>query len=194
MKTIYFVRHGQTDYNLNDRLQGHTDQPLNETGRSQARALGEKLRAAGLTFDRVFTSPLCRARETARIVTGWGDERIEVDGRIIEKDLGMYEGVLRADMRPEALAYLQDPYGREAVDGMESIEDVRVRMRSFWEWVKTAEGERILVASHGGALRALFRLLVEPAEIWTEPLLNCALYRVDVADDGTYTKPQKVEL
>ncbi len=65
---LYLVRHGQTPYNAERRLQGQTDIPLSETGRGQARALGERLKNEGARFDALYCSRLKRARETASIV------------------------------------------------------------------------------------------------------------------------------
>ena len=75
---IYVVRHGQTDWNLEGRFQGRIDIPLNEKGKSQAKKTKEKLE--GIKFDKVFSSPLKRALETAKNIT---DETIDIDDRII---------------------------------------------------------------------------------------------------------------
>ncbi len=75
---LYFIRHGETDWNLARRLQGLTDVPLNEKGRLQAKECGDRLRGEGVTFDRVYVSPLVRARETAALITGFGGEKMTV--------------------------------------------------------------------------------------------------------------------
>ena len=67
---IYVIRHGETDYNVRRLFQGQINTDLNDTGRAQARAAAEKIRAMGLTFDRVYSSPLQRAVETVEIITG----------------------------------------------------------------------------------------------------------------------------
>ena len=76
---IYLIRHGQTDYNRQFRLQGRSDIPLNRLGLAQARAAHEALR--GVHFDAVYASPLRRAVDTACIVAGWPEEKIELDPR-----------------------------------------------------------------------------------------------------------------
>ena len=76
MKTLYFMRHGETDMNRAERMQGHTDCPLNDTGRAQAKKAAEALAALGLKFDAVYSSPLSRAAETAAIVSGFAPENI----------------------------------------------------------------------------------------------------------------------
>ena len=87
---IYLIRHGQTDYNRQFRLQGRSDIPLNRLGLAQARAAHEALR--GVHFDAVYASPLRRAVDTACIVSGWPEEKIELDPRLIEIGFGIWEG------------------------------------------------------------------------------------------------------
>ena len=87
---IYIVRHGQTEQNLKKKLQGRSDFPLTELGREQASAVGDAFRDAGIVFDKVYSSPLGRAVETAELIAG--DAPIEVEEALIEMDYGPYEG------------------------------------------------------------------------------------------------------
>ena len=89
---LYLLRHGQTDWNAAHKLQGQTDVPLNETGLKQAREEAKRREEAGITFDRVFSSPLSRAKETARIVSGLPEEEIQTDPRIMEMSFGVDDG------------------------------------------------------------------------------------------------------
>ena len=84
---LYIVRYGETDWNKEGRCQGHSNIPLNEQGRNQAREVREKLK--DVNFDVVFCSPLDRTIETARIIT---DGKIITDDRIIERTLGKMDG------------------------------------------------------------------------------------------------------
>ena len=88
---IYIVRHGQTEKNKANVLQGRSDVPLNEAGRQQAEEVRDRFREAGISFDLVYTSPLIRAVQTAEIIVG--DVRQIVDERLIEMDYGPYEGM-----------------------------------------------------------------------------------------------------
>lgn len=81
---IYIVRHGETDWNKEGKLQGHTDTELNDTGRKQALILKDKLQ--NIHFDKVFVSPLKRTRQTAEIITK--SPQI-IDSRIIERNNGL---------------------------------------------------------------------------------------------------------
>ena len=89
---IYVIRHGETDYNVRRLFQGQINTDLNDTGRAQARAAAEKIRAMGLTFDRVYSSPLQRAVETVEIITGKDSSEIQTDDRLLEMNFGALEG------------------------------------------------------------------------------------------------------
>src|ERR1700735_3011372 len=97
MRRIVFVaRHGETDWNAAGRWQGHTDVPLNDNGRAQARALAERLRGARLAG--VVASDLSRAHETARIVAGeLGVSLAYVERELRERGFGVFEGLTRAE-------------------------------------------------------------------------------------------------
>lgn len=102
---IYLIRHGQTDYNRQFRLQGRSDIPLNRLGLAQARAAHEALR--GVHFDAVYASPLRRAVDTACIVSGWPEEKIELDPRLIEIGFGIWEGSDFRTLGPAGTAFLK---------------------------------------------------------------------------------------
>ena len=95
MTTLLLVRHGETDWNAEGRLQGHTDTPLNDYGRRQARTLADEL--AGEPIDAVYSSDLARARETAEIVGGRLGLTVVVDPGLREKNWGSWEGLTPAE-------------------------------------------------------------------------------------------------
>ena len=121
---IYVVRHGQTDWNLEGRFQGRIDIPLNEKGKNQAKKTKEKLE--GIEFDKVFSSPLKRALETAQIIT---NEPIEIDNRIIERCNGQLEGKLKTEC--ENMVDFTDE--NEQKLGIESLPDFRGRITDFFD-------------------------------------------------------------
>src|SRR5262245_49178794 len=94
---IYLARHGETAWSLSGQHTGLTDIPLTERGERNARRLGERLK--GLTFSRVFTSPLQRARRTCELA-GFGSQAT-VDPDLVEWNYGDYEGKKTADIRKE---------------------------------------------------------------------------------------------
>lgn len=87
---IILVRHGQTDWNLNNLVQGRTDITLNETGILQASETTKNL--SGISIDLVYSSPLSRALKTANIIADDKDISIEIDKRLVERNYGDYEG------------------------------------------------------------------------------------------------------
>jgi len=88
---LLLVRHGETDWNAAGRLQGHTDRPLSDYGREQARRLAEEL--VGEEFDAIYASDLARARETAEIVGAQLDLPVVLDPDLREKNWGTWEGL-----------------------------------------------------------------------------------------------------
>ena len=90
IQMIYLIRHGQTETNKEHRLQGRSDIPLNDLGRKQAQTAAGWFRSQGIVFDIIYSSPLIRAVETARIIAP--DAHIDTDERIIEIDYGIYVG------------------------------------------------------------------------------------------------------
>jgi probable phosphoglycerate mutase len=156
--TILLARHGETDWNRENRFQGHADPPLNETGRAQAAQLATALAAEPLAA--VYSSPLRRAFETAQILAApHGLEPVPVDA-LREVDVGSWEGLTRAEIEerfPEQFARWR---GYEAgwEDG-ESYEEMSRRViAGLLELATAHEGERILAVSHGGPVRAAYAL------------------------------------
>jgi probable phosphoglycerate mutase len=94
--TIVLVRHGETDWNRENRFQGHADPPRNEAGRAQSREVAEQLVAERVTI--VYTSPLQRAHETARILAARLDLDVRVSDALEEVDVGSWSGLTRAEV------------------------------------------------------------------------------------------------
>jgi broad specificity phosphatase PhoE len=164
---LYYVRHGETDWNVEGRLQGRRDTPLNPVGRRQAGVCADILRdllardgAAPADYAYV-ASPLQRARQTAEIMRAAlglvpGDYR--VDARLSEIGFGEWEGLTFRDVRsraPQALAARERDKWGFAPPGGESYAQVAVRMR---EWYGALDGNTVVVA-HGGTARALIVVL-----------------------------------
>jgi len=132
---IYIVRHGQTNWNLEKRNQGRKDIELNEKGILQAKETAEKLK--GKTFDIVYSSPLKRAMQTAKIIT---NQEIIEDSRIIERSNGELEGKLKSEY--QSLVDFTDP--NETRDFRKKIENF------FKEIVNKYPKKDILVVTHAG--------------------------------------------
>ncbi len=169
--TLYFIRHGQTDWNVAGRIQGQTDIPINEVGRGQARRNGEVL--AGLLsspqeFD-FIASPLSRPCETMEIIRdalGLEPKDFPTDKRLMEIRFGEFEGMTFdeiSEKMPEEFARRQKDIWRNAPPGGESYSELTARVE---EWYHGLERDTICVA-HGGVSRSLRGVVLKlpPAEI-----------------------------
>ncbi|HET7566757.1 MAG TPA: histidine phosphatase family protein [Gaiellaceae bacterium] len=139
MTTLLLVRHGETDWNAEGRLQGHTDTPLNDYGRRQAKQLAEQL--AGEPLDAVYASDLARARETAEILGERLGLTVVLDPGLREKNWGSWEGLTG----PE----------RDTVEFEgESTEEHRDRILGALRRIAERHPDgRVLVVTHGGSMR-----------------------------------------
>jgi probable phosphoglycerate mutase len=144
---LYLVRHGQTDWSRARRHTGRTDVPLNPAGEDEARELGVRL--AGENFDRVFSSPLRRAMDTARLA-GFG-QRAEPSDALLEFDYGEYEGLTTPEIR--AMRPGWDLF-RDGCPGGETVEAVAERVRPLLA-ASTDADEDVLLFSHGHLVRIL---------------------------------------
>jgi len=151
---LYLIRHGETDWNQQHRIQGLTDIPLNETGRAQARATGRLL--ARRRFDAVYSSPLSRAVETASIIAGEvGLPEPGIVDALVERNYGDAEGL--------SFAEIEQRYpDRSSVPGEETRDAVAERVIPALQDLAAAHpGESLLVVSHGGAIRSVL-MTVQP--------------------------------
>ncbi len=140
---IFLVRHGQTDWNKNHVIQGqHTDVPLNETGIQQAKDRAKAFK--DFKFDKIYTSPLKRAKQTAQIIAeACGMEEPVEDVRFIERDFGPIDGT-KSTGHPLKF-YFED------IDGAENEEDLFIRIREALEDLSQSS-KNFLVVSHGGII------------------------------------------
>ncbi len=192
MTTIYLMRHGETEWNRQERMQGQTDCPLDDSGRRQAAEAGKRFAGLGIRFDRVFSSTLCRAVDTARIVSG---EEPLPDPDLMEMGMGPYEGKRFRDLPRELFAFFDDPVHLPTPEGLEPVPDMRERIGRFLEKLRRADpGGTALVVAHGVTMRVLLGLLIGDDWIdgWRMPLENCSVYRT-VLLDGAYSRPERVD-
>jgi broad specificity phosphatase PhoE len=146
-ETVVLVRHGATDWSRSGRHTGRTDIPLDDEGRAQARAIGERLRS--WTFSLVLTSPLGRARETCALA-GLGD-RAEVEPDLAEWDYGDYEGRTTAEICETRPGWTVFTGG--VVNG-ETVEQVGTRADRVIARIRDVDGT-VALFSHGHMLRIL---------------------------------------
>lgn len=152
---IYLARHGETEWNALGKLQGATDVPLNETGRAQGRALGERLKGEGIVS--VTTSDLCRAvqtgEEAASVLGITTPPTIDADLR--ERGFGIFEGLTRIDLETHhAEAWQAWRMSQISPPGAEQTELVLERMkRALHRIARAGSPGNVLVVSHGAAMR-----------------------------------------
>jgi 2,3-bisphosphoglycerate-dependent phosphoglycerate mutase len=164
VSVLVLLRHGESQWNLENRFTGWDDVPLTEKGRAEARRAGEKLREAGIRFDRAFTSSLQRAQETLRITLaelGTPDLPVERDQALNERHYGDLQGLNKAET---AKKYGDDQVHiwRRSYDvpppGGESLKDTAARTLPYFEshiLPALEGGENVLVAAHGNSLRSI---------------------------------------
>ncbi len=161
---IYFIRHGETIWNLEKKFQGLLDSPLTEKGINQAKLLGKKLE--NINFDKFYSSPLKRANDTANYIKGKREQEIEIFKDFIEMSFGNIEGEKIEEFEKiysEELNYFyKEPlkYNPKDFNG-ESFLEVRDRvtkgLKKFIEINKNYE--RVLVVSHGATLKVLLHYI-----------------------------------
>lgn len=188
---IYLIRHGQTAGNKAHKLQGRAEIPLNETGKEQAETAAKWFRDRNIRFDLVWSSPLGRAVETARIIDCGAD--IRIDQRLIEMDYGPYEGMDLKEPRPEVLRFFSDFANIPEPEGMEPLAEVVKRMGSFLEEIRPlAEKNTILISTHAIALKGALEYLTPESKgsYWSKYVANCEIYQTEL-ENGEYTVPEK---
>ncbi|MFN8610260.1 MAG: histidine phosphatase family protein [Vulcanimicrobiota bacterium] len=172
MLELWWIRHGQSRWNVENRWQGHSDIDLSQAGEEQALQL--RARLAGTRFDAVYSSDLRRASRTAEIaLPGLPVQR---DGRLREVHFGEFEGLTRAEMAPEQLdrlkVWFQDPYASRVLGG-ESLADVESRILA-WQAELPGTG-RVAVFTHGGVIRChLWANSPGPGGFWKVQIDNCS--------------------
>lgn len=156
---ICFVRHGETDWNVEKRIQGYTDIQLNEKGRGQALAMA--FNAAHVSFKTIYSSDLVRAVDTAKALAAREDLEVKLLPQLRERNYGIFQGITAAEGEqrfPEAyrLYTARDPHYN--FETGESMLDFIARINEAVDWmVRHHAGQTIAAVTHGGVLDILFR-------------------------------------
>lgn len=188
--TVLLVRHGETDWNREGRMQGWAPTGLNDRGHEQARRLGASL-AAEYDIDRVVASDLCRTRETtAGIRDGGVEAEPTFDSGWRERSLGVYQGFTRAELNEQfpafalyngALALEEQP------EGGESFVEMYERVTDAWQRLLADAGdETVLVVTHGGPITmvlAMFEGRDLLSAVKTYGVKNCGLSEIEVGEE-----------
>lgn len=172
---IWITRHGQTRFNHSRLMQGLTDEPLNDRGIEQAERAREVI--GDVRFDAVYSSPLIRAKQTASIIGGMEIEEVITDPRIIEADFGKYELHKYYLLGPAMTLYWALPEIFPAPKTVETTASLRRRSASFLRELEKKEYDNVLVACHGGIMRALCGYMADRKNglMWRPKPHNCEI-------------------
>ena len=196
MKTLYLIRHGQTIWNVEQRMQGHLDSPLTELGRNQANVHGKVLKTyAGIR--ELVVSPSGRTRETAYILNSYVRAPLRFDDSLLERDCGEWSGRTLTEIEtdyPQAWKARTDDGYYHRPPGGENHEDMLQRVRALLDTLYESEVDEIGLVTHGVMSRVIlayflnlapveatrvrhpndlfYRLRIEPREIQASHFLN----------------------
>lgn len=173
---IYLVRHGQTKWNQENRMQGWQNSDLAEQGIEDARKLGKKLK--NITFDYIYSSPLGRAVETAELLRGAKETEIKILPELREMYFGIWEGMEFSKVKElypeESLHFWQEPHLYQPMGG-ETFAQLAQRIRKGIDIIAESQAERVLAVTHGVAIRALLKNIkgYPFSDLWCEcPVLK----------------------
>ena len=183
---LYIIRHGETMWNKEGRMQGKTDISLSEGGRKLAQKTADGLK--NVKFDYIFSSPLERAYETACIIRGSRDTEVVKDERLIEIGFGLYEGTVVEERKGSIARFFDDPENYVAEKNAESYESLLTRTKEFLEDVLFPIEEKepdatILISGHGALNKALFLHLLHKQlkDFWSDVYQgNCAVNKFEI--------------
>ncbi|MCR5099898.1 MAG: histidine phosphatase family protein [Butyrivibrio sp.] len=213
---LYIIRHGETELNSKHVLQGRSNHELNAKGIEQAMKAAKWLESEGISFSKVYSSPLKRAIQTAECITkeatiqtsecitkgeaiqtsGCASDgaAIVIDERLIEMDYGPYEGMSLLKPKKEVLKFFSDFANNPAPEGMEQLSDIVARTGEFVESIKDeCSKENVLISTHAIAMKGILEYLDKEAKgkYWSKNISNCEIYKVDCID-GIYGLPESI--
>ena len=180
---VLFIRHGQTNFNLEHRLQGALPIPLNECGRAQSRLLAEYLKT--VPIDAIYASPRSRALETAAIIGEALGQKVVEDERLAEIAFGEFEGYTFAEVEarfPRAYRKWESGYRAFRVPGGESRLDVQWRMQAAWgDITSRSDVETVAVVGHSSAMMIMLASMF--AQLPVAPMKNTSITTLERFED-----------
>jgi len=195
MATLVLVRHGQSQWNLENKFTGWIDIPLTEAGRAEAKQGGEAIQGEGLVFDVAFTSVLIRAIETLEIILKiLGQEALATlkDQALNERHYGNLQGLNKDEMRKKFGAEQVKLWRRSydvAPPGGEALKDTAARTLPYFQskiLPELAAGKNVLVSAHGNSLRSIVMELdhLSPEEVVALEIPTGVPIRYDFTPEG----------
>lgn len=179
---IFFIRHGETTGDVENRYGGNYDDHLSEKGKEQVKNLAEVLKNKGIEI--IFSSSLIRAKETSQAITEQINCEMVVENDIRERNqYGILTGMTKEEAKekhPELVGLLEDRLN--TIEGAESYEDFSKRIsQTFEKLTNESEYKTIAIVSHGGPTRALFRDILKWGEL--KKIDDCAFVEIQKYDD-----------
>lgn len=186
--TIYLTRHGQTLWNLEKRLQGGGNSPLTEEGIERAKELSDRLK--NIHIDIIYSSPIERAFETAKIIKGNKDIEIVTDNGFMEMSFGDYEGRRTDEIMKENPSWdinliMKGNTELSAPNG-ENLGEVRIRVANTMnKIIKANIGKTILIVAHGITLKAIMYYFKDK-EVNSEVMGQATLTKINVDENNNF--------
>ncbi|MGL5615884.1 MAG: histidine phosphatase family protein [Sarcina sp.] len=189
MRKIFLVRHGETEWNKLDKMQGWADSPLSELGEMQAKWLSEKIN--DFNINKIYTSPSGRAIRTSNLIKGDNNIEIVVSENLKEMNMGVWEGlekkVIENLYSEDYYNFWNTPEKYIPKENGESFLEVRERVfQEIMKIVKENDNKNILIVSHGLSIKSFLSELENKKieELWSEPIVNqTSVTEIDFYED-----------
>ena len=156
---IILVRHGETEWNSQQRMQGHSNSDLSSVGQAQIQALGQWMK--NVPFDLIYSSDSLRAKQTAEAITQFSGHEMKIDLRLREKNLGVFEGLTSEEARerhPEVFRLFKTAGSKYVIDEGESTQQLQDRALEIVNEIRIKHPEeRVLLVTHGGFIRVVMK-------------------------------------
>ena len=154
---IILIRHGETEWNSQKRMQGHSNSDLSSVGQAQIQALGQWMK--NVPFDLIYSSDSLRAKQTAEAITQFSGHELQFDQRLREKNLGVFEGLTSEEARerhPEVFRLFKTAGSKYVIDEGESTQQLQDRALEIVNEIRIKHPEeRVLLVTHGGFIRVV---------------------------------------
>ena len=156
---IILIRHGETEWNSQQRMQGHSNSDLSSVGQAQIQALGQWMK--NVPFDLIYSSDSLRAKQTAEAITQFSGHELQFDQRLREKNLGVFEGLTSEEARerhPEVFHLFKTAGSKYVIDEGESTQQLQDRALEIVDEIRIKHLEElVLVVTHGGFIRVVMK-------------------------------------
>ena len=156
---IILIRHGETEWNSQQRMQGHSNSDLSSVGQAQIQALGQWMK--NVPFDHIYSSDSLRAKQTAEAITQFSGHELKIDLRLREKNLGVFEGLTSEEAwerHPEVFRLFKTAGSKYVIDEGESTQQLQDRALEIVNEIRIKHPEkRVLLVTHGGFIRVVMK-------------------------------------